>query len=136
MKVRPSVEKEAIVLLVDSEQGMLPVIEYICKKDNVKVVSACHSRVALKIAKQETPVLIILDISVNGDMSGLQLIKRLRRNSTTQETPIIVLTHKNSLPDRAAAMEHGGSDYLIKPFNPDFLHARIQALLKSKGLRK
>lgn len=113
---------------------MKPVVESICRDLKLEVIFTNKTRDALRISKRVLPMLVILDLVVNGEMTGVQLITRLRRQEATKTTPIIVLTKKNALQDRAAAMEHGSNDYVVKPFNPDFLHDRIVALVNHNSL--
>jgi DNA-binding response OmpR family regulator len=116
------------VLLVDAEPGMQAVIGSICEEFGKELLFSDNARKALRLVKKTPPKLIILDLSLNGDMNGAQLISRLRRQAETRETPILILTRKNTLPDRATAMENGGNDYLVKPFSIELLREKVKKL--------
>ena len=81
----------------------------------------------VSLASQEAYGLIILDIGLP-DMSGFDVLRRLRRSGST--TPILVLTARDTLKDRIAGLDLGGDDYMLKPFEPSELEARVRALVR------
>lgn len=125
-----------ILLLIDTESGMHALMQDICTTNNYDLLFAQRSKDALKIVRKQVPDLIILDLAVNGEVSGLQLIGRFRRNRSLLGVPIMILTNKDSLNDRAAAMEQGATDYISKPFDFDVLAMRIRTLIDLKKTKK
>lgn len=86
---------------------------------------------ALAIATEEPFALITLDLGLP-DMDGLELLRRLRRGGS--KTPVLVLTARDAFDDRIQGLDSGADDYLLKPFDPGELEARIRALLRrAKG---
>jgi two-component system, OmpR family, phosphate regulon response regulator PhoB len=86
-----------------------------------------HSRV-----QEILPDLILLDWMLPG-ASGLEFARRLRANSRTQSVPIIMLTAKAEERDKLAGLEMGADDYIVKPFSPRELNARIKAVLRRRA---
>lgn len=82
---------------------------------------------ALAIAAEEPFALITLDLGLP-DIDGLELLRRLRKGGS--KTPVLVLTARDALDDRIKGLDSGADDYLLKPFDPGELEARIRALLR------
>jgi DNA-binding response OmpR family regulator len=81
----------------------------------------------VELAAEESYGLIILDIGLP-DMSGFEVLKKIRRNGL--QTPILLLTARDALKDRVAGLDLGGDDYMLKPFEPSELEARVRALVR------
>jgi two-component system phosphate regulon response regulator PhoB len=84
---------------------------------------------ALEEAGEHLPDLIILDIMLPG-INGLEVCKRLKGNKKTEHIPVIILTAKGEETDIVAGLEMGSDDYIVKPFSPKILLARIKAVLR------
>ena len=84
---------------------------------------------ALALDSKNPPELIVLDLMLPG-MSGMELCRRLRRETQTRKTPIIMLTAKTSESDRIAGLDLGADDYITKPFSVRELLARVRAVLR------
>lgn len=93
------------------------------------VQSAANAREALILISEARPDLILMDWMMPS-VSGLDLTRRLRKDSFTEDIPIIMLTARVSEDDRVAGLEAGTDDYVIKPFSPRELLARIRAVLR------
>lgn len=81
----------------------------------------------LEVASEEAYSLIILDIGLP-DMSGFDVLKQLRREGVA--TPVLLLTARDAVKDRVAGLDLGGDDYMLKPFDPTELEARVRALVR------
>jgi signal transduction histidine kinase/CheY-like chemotaxis protein len=117
----------ASVLIVDDTPANLLALRAVLEPLEVRVVEAGSGAAAIALAESAQFALILLDVQMPG-MDGFETAKRLRRIETTRETPIIFLTaiHRD---DRYARLgyEIGGADYLLKPFDPDVLRARVRS---------
>ena len=122
-------EKQINVLVVDDESAIREMIRFALGRSGMKVRCAADGLEALTKISEETPDILLLDWMMPG-INGLELTRRLRRNSQTAEIPIIMLTAKVSEDDKVAGLNAGTDDYIIKPFSPRELVARIQAVLR------
>lgn len=93
------------------------------------VASTGEQGLALAMDTQNPPAVIVLDLMLPG-MNGMELCRRLRRESQTRRTPIIMLTAKTSESDRVAGLDVGADDYIAKPFSVRELLARVRAVLR------
>jgi two-component system KDP operon response regulator KdpE len=122
---------EPLILAVDDEIGILRLIKLELSSQGFRVVTASGGEEALRLAEQQRPDIAVLDI-VMPDMSGLEVMRKLRERTSI---PIILLTAKDNDADKVRGLELGADDYLVKPFNPEELSARVRAVLRrSVGL--
>lgn len=118
-------------ILVVEDDGMLrEAVTAILRDEGYTVDETGLGDEGLYMAEQSIHDLLILDIMLPG-MSGLDIVKGLRSNSS--ETPILLLTAKDSVEDRVTGLDTGADDYLVKPFAIPELLARVKALLRRKG---
>ena len=118
-------DKEKI-LVVDDEASIRQIVETRLKLAGYEVVTAADGQEALDKALSLTPDLIVLDIMMPR-VDGFEVCREIRK---TMMTPIIMLTAKGDITDRIAALELGADDYVVKPFSPRELEARIKAVLR------
>lgn len=116
----------ARILVVDDDPHILSVVSRGLRFEGYDIQLAHDGAEALKIARSEPPDLVVLDVMLPG-MDGLEVCRRLRRGLNT---PILMLTARDAVPDRIAGLDSGADDYLVKPFDFDELLARIRALLR------
>ncbi len=114
------------ILVADDEISIRQIVEARLKMAGYEVVTAADGAEAIDLIKAEQPSLIVLDIMMP-KMDGLQVCREVRKNLTT---PIIMLTAKGDVIDRIQALELGADDYVVKPFSPRELEARIKAVLR------
>jgi DNA-binding response OmpR family regulator len=119
------------ILVVDDEFKIVDFVRRGLVYEGYKVDVAYDGTTGLAQARQQPPDLIVLDIMMPG-MDGLEVCRRLRA-SEGGDVPILMLTAKDSVPDRVAGLDAGADDYLVKPFAFDELLARIRALLRRRG---
>lgn len=117
------------VLVVDDEAAIRDMIRFALEQSDMQVRSAANAHDALLSINEERPDIILMDWMMPG-VSGLELTRRLRKDSFTSEIPIIMLTAKVTEDDKVAGLEAGTDDYVIKPFSPRELLARIRAVLR------
>ncbi len=117
---------QPLILVADDETRITRLVALILEDAGFRVVSANGGREALAVAEGVHPDAVLLDI-VMPDLDGIEVMQRMRARSPV---PIILLTAKGSGPDRAKGLDVGADDYLTKPFHPDELVARVNAVLR------
>ena len=114
------------ILVVDDETSIVEFIEINLKRSNFDVLKAYTGTDGLLLLESEKPDLMVLDLMLP-DMTGFDVCKKARLFS---DVPIIILTAKGDDYDKIVGLESGADDYMVKPFNPWELIARIQAILR------
>jgi two-component system alkaline phosphatase synthesis response regulator PhoP len=117
------------ILIVDDEKDIIKMLDYNLKKEGYKVMSASNGEDAIKLAEVQHPDLIVLDLMLPG-IDGLDVCRILKKESKTQDIPIIMLTAKTQETDKVVGLELGADDYVTKPFSPRELVARIKAVIR------
>lgn len=123
---RGNVTMSSRVLVVDDEVQIVRVLRGYLEKAGFTVLTAHDGEDALRIARQESPDLVVLDLMLPG-MDGLDVCRVLRRESNV---PIIMLTARVEETDRIIGLELGADDYVTKPFSPREIVARVRAVLR------
>lgn len=114
------------VLVVDDEPALVELVTYNLRKAGYETVTAADGEEALEAAERERPDLVILDLMLP-KMDGFEACKALRQASAV---PIIMLTARTDEVDRVVGLELGADDYVLKPFSPRELVARVKAILR------
>ena len=128
----PSMVDQPIkVLLVDDEPDILEFLDYNLSRNGFTTIQATNGKDAIKLADQEIPDLILLDIMMPG-MDGVQTCYELRRNDKLKNTLIAFLTARSEEYSEIAGLEAGADDYIQKPIRPRLLLTRIKALMRRK----
>lgn len=122
-------EKNISVLVVDDESAIREMIRFALGKSDMTVECAANGQEALEKINERPPDIILLDWMMP-NMSGPELTRRLRKDPLTNAIPIIMLTAKVSEDDKVTGLNAGADDYIIKPFSPRELVARISAVLR------
>jgi len=120
----------AKILIVDDERNILELVKLYLNAEGHSVVTAADGLSALEKFRSEQPDLLVLDIMLPG-IDGWEVCRRLRQNS---QIPIIMLTARGEAVDRIVGLELGADDYVVKPFNPRELVARIKAVLRRTSI--
>ena len=123
---------ETSVLLVEDDPNIANLVDMYLRRGGYRVHRAADGRTGMDRVKQYRPELVILDIGLPGDVDGIQMCRELR---ATSDTPIIMLTARDSEIDRIVGLELGADDYVTKPFSPRELVARVRAVLRRAGGR-
>jgi DNA-binding response OmpR family regulator len=116
------------VVVVDDDEAIGPAIRVLLEPEGIEVEAPGDGQAALPELLRNAPDLVILDVNMPR-MSGWELCAILRRQSATRAIPILFLTGRLEVKDRITAMQFGGSDYLVKPFNADDLRRKVRSLL-------
>ncbi len=123
------------ILAVEDEEDIQELIAYNLRKDGYEVTSVVSGEDALKKARAKPPGLVLLDLMLPG-IDGLEVCKILRNDPKTSHIPIIMLTAKGEEADIVTGLELGADDYIVKPFSPRVLIARMKAVLRRNELKK
>ena len=118
------------VLVVDDDPPLRRMLERTLVAEGFQVTVAGDGGAALVQAERAAPDVIVLDVTMPG-LDGLAVCRRLR--SKGLPTPILMLTARDTVPDRVAGLEAGADDYLVKPFAVQELLARLRALIRRTG---
>jgi len=116
------------ILTVDDDPDILDVIAATLE-DEFLIIKAGTGKEALEKAKNELPDLFILDYNLP-DMQGPDICKTLRRDALFLNTPVMMLTGKGEIEDKVSGLESGVDDYMVKPFAPQELVARVNMLIR------
>ncbi|ADO07941.1 response regulator [Pantoea vagans] len=114
------------VLIIEDDADAAGVLEAYLKRENYEVMIAGDGPGGLETAGRWQPDLILLDIMLPG-MNGTEVLAALRRRD---DTPVIMVTAMGDAPDRIGALRYGADDYVVKPYHPGEVVARVQAVLR------
>jgi len=114
------------ILVADDEPHIRSVLVFALGRDGFATVEAADGAAALAAIEREKPDLVLLDI-VMPEMDGTEVCRRLRRGS---DLPVFFLTSRDEELDRVLGLELGGDDYVVKPFSPREVVARVKAVLR------
>ncbi|HTK39138.1 MAG TPA: response regulator transcription factor [Pyrinomonadaceae bacterium] len=119
------------ILIIEDDADIAEGLHYNLKREGFRTTIAESGEKGLRLALDErsTPSLIILDLMLPG-MTGMELCRRLRRETLTENTPVIMLTAKAAESDKIAGLDTGADDYIIKPFSVKEVIARVRAVLR------
>ncbi len=115
-----------LILVIDDEPSIVEVARLYLEKGGFRVVDAGSGEEALRLCEEVNPALMVLDIMIP-EPDGWEVCKRIRSRS---QLPIIMLTAREDEVDRVVGLELGADDYLVKPFSPRELVARVKAVLR------
>jgi DNA-binding response OmpR family regulator len=114
------------VLVVDDDVKTVELVKLYLNRDGYRVITANDGNEALRLARENSPDLIVLDLMLPG-INGLDICRILREES---DVPIIMLTAMTTDDDRLKGLDLGADDYVTKPFSPRELAARVRAVLR------
>src|SRR6476659_6377837 len=118
---------EAAILVVDDDAPIRRMLDRTLSAEGYDVETAADGGEALAAVERSMPDLVVLDVGLPG-VDGLAVSRRLRAKGLA--VPVLMLTARDSVPDRVAGLDAGGDDYLVKPFATEELLARVRALLR------
>lgn len=117
------------ILLIEDDEDIQELIRYNLTREGYVVEAAGSAENGLALATTSRPDLILLDLMLPG-MEGLEACRRLKGSEATSSIPVIMVTAKGEETDIVAGLELGADDYIVKPFSPRVLVARIRAVLR------
>ncbi|OEJ67574.1 phosphate regulon transcriptional regulator PhoB [Magnetovibrio blakemorei] len=120
---------EHLVLIVEDEPPQAELLSYNLQKEGFRVLLAQDGEEGLLMAQENAPDAIVLDWMLPG-LSGIEVCRQLRGSSETREIPILMLTARGEEEDRVRGIETGADDYVVKPYSPREVVARLKALLR------
>ena len=121
------------ILVVDDEEDILEFLSYNLRTEGYDVIVADNGILAIELAKQQQPSLIILDVQMP-DMDGITTCEKIREIPSLKETVVTFLTARSEDYSQIAGFEAGADDYITKPIRPKVLVSRVKALLKRRGI--
>jgi phosphate regulon transcriptional regulator PhoB len=119
----------AKVLVIDDEKDIVSLLRYHLEKAGFQCLEGMDGAIALRLVREHHPDLLILDLMLPG-LDGLEICRQLRQDAATARLPILMLTAKAEEVDRVVGLEVGADDYVVKPFSPRELVARVKAILR------
>jgi two-component system phosphate regulon response regulator PhoB len=117
------------ILVIEDETALVELIRYNLEKDGFRVSAANDGEEGLALLREHKPDLLVLDWMLP-HVSGIEICRQIRRKTELRDLPVIMLTARGEEADRIRGLEVGADDYIIKPFSPSELVARIRAVLR------
>ncbi|KXO85738.1 two-component system response regulator [Acinetobacter venetianus] len=114
------------ILVVEDEYDIGDIIEHYLKREGMRVIRAMNGKQAIEIHTAQTIDLILLDIKLP-ELNGWEVLSKIRQKA---QTPVIMLTALDQDIDKVMALRIGADDFVVKPFNPNEVVARVQAVLR------
>ena len=118
----------AKVLIVDDSPTEIHILSKTLQNDGHEVIVASDGEEGIEKAKSELPDLILMDVVMPG-LNGFQATRKIHRNASTKDIPIIIVTTKDQDTDREWGMRQGASDYLVKPVDTGALSSKVKSFL-------
>ncbi len=126
---------EKVIAIVDDEEDIVELVSHHLKREGYRVKEFSNGRNFLSFLESIIPDLVLLDIMLPG-IDGLEICRMLKNKNRTSKLPIIMLTAKASEADVVVGLELGADDYIVKPFSPRELVARVKSLLRRSGIKE
>jgi DNA-binding response OmpR family regulator len=123
---------KTLVLVADDEEDIRALVAFRLERAGYEVITAADGEEALTLATTRLPDLVVLDMMMP-KATGLEVTRSLRELDETKEIPVILLTARAQEADVARGFEAGADDYVKKPFSPQDLQLRVQALLERRS---
>jgi two-component system, OmpR family, phosphate regulon response regulator PhoB len=117
------------VLIVEDEAALVTMLRYNLEKEGFEVAEAADGEEAMLRIREATPDVVLLDWMLPR-LSGLELCRQIRRAPQTRTLPVIMLTARGEEGDRVRGLNSGADDYIVKPFSPSELVARVRAVMR------
>ena len=117
-----------VVLVADDDEDILSLVVFRLERAGYEVVQARDGEQALRLARDRQPELAVIDVSMP-KLTGYEVTERLRAVEETRRIPVILLTARVQEADVSRGLEAGADDYVKKPFSPEELSSRVQAIL-------
>ena len=118
-----------LVLIVEDEAPLVTMLRYNLEKEGFQVCEAGDGEEALVQIAERKPDLVLLDWMLPL-VSGLEVCRRIRRSAESRSLPVIILTARGEEADRVRGLDSGADDYVVKPFSPSELVARLRAVMR------
>jgi two-component system, OmpR family, alkaline phosphatase synthesis response regulator PhoP len=119
------------IIIIEDEKDIVELVRYNLKKQGFEIQAFLRGKDGLEYLKRNAVDLILLDILLP-DMDGFEICRRVRADERLKNVPVIFLTAKGEEIDRVLGLEIGADDYVVKPFSPRELAARVKAVLRRR----
>ena len=119
--------QQGTIIVVEDDPHIGDLVDLYLRRDGYRVLLAVDGERALALVDQEDPWMVILDVGLPGRSDGFEVCRQIRSKSTI---PVLFLTARDDEVDRILGLELGADDYLVKPFSPRELVARVRAILR------
>ena len=120
-----------LVLVADDDADIRALVSFRLEKAGYDVVQAADGEEALRLTRERAPDLAVLDVMMPR-LTGDEVTRQIRADDATSAIPVILLTAREQEADVARGFEAGADDYMKKPFSPQELRARVQAILERR----
>jgi two-component system phosphate regulon response regulator PhoB len=117
------------ILLIEDDRDIVELVRYNLEREGFQVAAATDGASGLAQVRKTPPDILLLDLMLP-KLSGLDICKEIRRDTSLNRLPILMLTARGEEADRVVGLEMGADDYVTKPFSPRELGARVKALLR------
>ncbi len=117
-----------VLLIADDDEDILTLVQLRLSRSGYEVVVARDGEQALRLTQERHPDLAVLDWMMPKS-SGLEVLRAIRANADTADIPVVLLTARAAASDVQEGLDAGADDYIAKPFSPQELAARVQAIL-------
>jgi len=121
-----SINDDSPILIIEDDEHTASLVALYLEKEGFRVLKAGDGEAGLALAEKHRPIMVILDLMLP-KMDGWEVCRRLRKKS---DVPVIMLTARGEEIDRVSGLTLGADDYLVKPFSPRELMARVKAVLR------
>ena len=118
-----------VILIVEDEAPLVTMLRYNLEREGFAVDEAAHGEEALLRIAERRPDAVLLDWMLP-HVSGLEICRQIRRAPSTRSLPVIMLTARGEESDRIRGLDSGADDYVVKPFSPNELIARVRAVIR------
>ncbi len=122
------------ILIADDDELLVKLLEHKLGQEGYQVTSVGNGEEALDKVAANKPDLIVLDGMMPG-LDGFEVLRRLKENEETRDTPVVMLTARGMERDIVAGLDLGAEEYIVKPFLPAELITRVNRLIRDKGSR-
>lgn len=120
------------ILIVEDEEDIRELVRYNLERENFSVSEAESGEAGLKAVSKKKPDLILLDLMLPGK-DGMDVCRELKRSPDFNSIPVVMMTARGEESDIVAGLELGAEDYIVKPFSPKVMVARVKAVLRRKA---
>ncbi|MDP6976155.1 MAG: response regulator transcription factor [Acidimicrobiales bacterium] len=124
--------EKALVLVVEDDQNIADLVDLYLRKNGYQTIRADNGEDGLAALSARRPELVLLDVGLPGEMDGFDVCRELRSRS---DVPVIFMTARDDEVDRVMGLKFGADDYVVKPFSPRELVARVEAVLRRSAGR-
>ena len=119
----------SLILIVEDEPPLAEMLRYNLESEGFRTLVATGGEEALLLVAEEAPDLVILDWMLP-DLSGIEVCRQLKTRPETKALPVIMLTARGEETDRVRGLDNGADDYVVKPYSPSEMMARVRAVLR------